>query len=134
MITISVIVSFSLGGLFGFILHEIIRDRFARSRNKESIQITEARQSAKNLRFAFAPTIAQLALLRPRNVKVTVLKEHDFPDIDDFLFAALPTQAIAIEEYRFAVDDNEKKAYQKAWDEYYDAAKGGGLSRRVFAT
>lgn len=125
MITIDLTIGLSVGSVVGFAASRIIDHGLARNRNKESIEINEARQAAKNLRSAFTPTLAQLALLRPRNVKVTVLKEHNFPDIDDFLFAGLPTQAIAIEEYRFAIAGNKKEAYQKTWSEYYDAAKGG---------
>jgi hypothetical protein len=80
----------------------------------------QRKDAASNaLRASFNPTIAQLDLARKHK------STHDAPDIDGQLVAVLHIQAEAIEGYRFFVPENNKDAYQKAWNDYYETAKGG---------
>lgn len=119
MITIDLGIGFSIGAVVGFIIRAIIGDQLARSRNKETVRFSESYKSSILFRAAFNPTLAQLDLARKHK------STHEAPDIDGYFLAVLPIQAEAIKGYRFFIPENKKEAYQKAWNDYYETAKGG---------
>lgn len=75
--------------------------------------------ASDRLRAAFVQALAQLELGRRHG------STHEAPDIDGFLNASLLNHAAAIDEFRPFVDSGNIRAYQLAWDEYCEAAKGG---------
>lgn len=75
--------------------------------------------ASDRLQAAFGQALAQLELGRRHG------STHEAPDIDGFLNASLLNHAAAIDEFRLFVDSENVRAYQLAWDEYCEAAKGG---------
>ena len=60
MITIDLAISFSIGGIIGFILKEIIGHHLARARALEAIHMTEFNRVAIKLREGFLPVLLAL--------------------------------------------------------------------------
>lgn len=85
-------------------------------KHKENERLEEAKA---RLRTAFTSTLGQLAF--SKGFRDT----HEAPPIDKQLLDAIPTQTIAIEEFRFFIPNKKRTAYQQAWDEYKKAADGG---------
>jgi len=109
MITIDLVVSFSIGGIIGFILKEIIGDRLARARALEAIHITEFNKAASKLREAFLPI--HMAL----NPAQFALKE----DLAIFLNNHFNGLRRAVLEFCDILGPKSKTAFLQAWYEYY---------------
>lgn len=97
----------ALAGLVAFLSARHISDRNAKT------------TATAKLRAAFAPALAELALSRSHK------STHEAPDVDGFLRTALPGHTAAVEEYRFFVSPNLWSPYERAWEEYREAAIGG---------
>jgi hypothetical protein len=72
-----------------------------------------------DLRKAFAPALAQISVAR------THKSTHNAPDLDGFLNRTLEGQATAFEQFKFFIASKNRANYDKAWDEYHKAVKGG---------
>jgi hypothetical protein len=70
MVAIDSVVTFSLGGIVGFVVSELIKDRLARIRGIEAIRIVEFNKAAAEFRAAFVDYIYTL-----RHTKS--MTEHD---------------------------------------------------------
>jgi len=120
MITIDLAISFSIGGVVGFIIREIIGDRLARSRARETIRITEFNKAATKLREAFMPV--RMAL----NPAQFAVKE----DLAAFLNSHFNDMRVAVLEFFDVLDTKTKTDFLKAWYEYYchpDARNGNSI-------
>jgi hypothetical protein len=109
MITIDLAISFSIGGVVGFIVREIVGDRLARSRTLEAIRITEFNKTATKLREAFLPV--RMAL----NPAQFALKE----DLAVFLESHFQDLRRAVLEFSDVLDAKSKTAFLETWYEYY---------------
>jgi hypothetical protein len=109
MITIDLAISFSIGGVVGFIVREIVGDRLARSRTLEAIRITEFNRAAAKLREAFLPVRMVL------NPAQFALKE----DLAIFLNNHFNNLREAVLGFSDILDTNSKTAFLQAWYEYY---------------
>ena len=67
MITIDSVVTFSLGGIIGFIASELIKDRLARIRGIEAIRIVEFNKGAAEFRAAFVDYIYDIRHSAPND-------------------------------------------------------------------
>jgi hypothetical protein len=109
MITFDLAISFSVGGVLGYIAREIIGDRLARSRTLEAIRITDFNKAATKLREAFLPV--RMAL----NPAQFALKE----DLAVFLNGHFHDMRVAVLEFSDILDVKTKTDFLQAWYEYY---------------
>jgi hypothetical protein len=109
MIAIDLAISFSIGGVLGFIIREIIGDRLARSRTLEAIRITDFNKAATKLREAFLPV--RMAL----NPAQFALKE----DLAVFLNGHFDDMRGAVLEFSDVLNTKTKADFLQAWCEYY---------------
>lgn len=72
--------------------------------------------AAAKLRASFAPTLAMIYLARHHGT-------HDRPDDDAFIKNNLILHAAAVEEFAPFVPKGKRDEYQKAWEEYRQAAR-----------
>jgi hypothetical protein len=109
MITIDLAISFFIGGILGFIIREIIRDRLARWRTLEAIRVTEFNKAATKLREGFLPVCMVL------NPAQFALKE----DLAVLLNGYFNDMRRAVLEFSDVLDTKTKAPFLEAWYEYY---------------
>lgn len=109
MITIDLAISFSVGGVVGYIVREIVGHRLARSRTLEAIRITEFNKAATKFREAFLPV--RMAL----NPAQFALKQ----DLVNFLNGHFNDMRVAVLEFSDVLDGKTKDDFFQAWYEYY---------------
>ena len=70
---------------------------------------------------AFAPAIARI------DAAILHRGTHDSPDVNSFLSDNFEIHSFAIEKFSFHIaGKRNRKAYQKAWNEYCDLEPNGG--------
>jgi len=109
MITFDSVVTFSLGSIVGFIASELIKDRLARNRNIETLQIAEFNKGAAAFRSAFVDAIV---LLR-ENIKT-----------GDKMIGAILTEPITVSHEKAKImfepllNRAELNGFNTTWEKY----------------
>lgn len=114
MITIVDAVTFSVGGVLGYLLRAVIDHRLARSRTIEAMQIADLNKAALDFHAAFAPAVAQINLAK----KHSRFDVSPALDLEKVLGDSLIEQATVIEKFRDFVPESQKTKYQEAWENY----------------
>ena len=109
MIDITNILTFSTGGILGFLVGHYIDHLLARSRNWETIQITEFNKGAATFRAAF---VNELFALR-KNAQTGEQFLHSI--ITDEIFIAHEKAKILFEPF---LTDNDLASFNTTWENY----------------
>ncbi len=119
MLTIDSVITFSFGGIVGFIVSELIKDRLARIRGLEAIRIVEFNKSAAEFRASFIDLIHIL-----RNAKPMKTGDECFSTIRQFRTIEV-NNAHEKAKIRFEpfIDKPDLPGFNAAWDDYYDWQK-----------
>ena len=114
MITIVDAVTFSAGGVLGYLIRAFIDHRLARSRTIEAMHIADLNKAVLAFHDAFAPVVAQINLAK----KHSRFDVSPAPNLEKVLGDSLIEQATVIEKFRIFVPESKRAEYQKAWEEY----------------
>jgi hypothetical protein len=109
MITIDLAISFSIGGIIGFILKEIIGHHLARARALEAIHISEFNKIALKLREGFLPVLLAL------NPAQFVIKE----ELPVFLDRSFHDLKGIVTEFANYLKGEAQTRFLQAWYEYH---------------
>ena len=112
MITIDSVITFSFGSIVGFIASELIKDRLARNRNIETLQITEFNKGAAAFRAAFVDTI--FLLRRHKEGASSLIRKI----ITDSVIVEQEKAKILFEPF---LSKTDLPAFNVAWDTYINS-------------
>jgi len=99
----------------GYHLSKSSEKAFAQA--KEISDREQRRQVVAKFKSAFASAIGKYKIIPDNRIDGS---------IDTMLRDELPSQSIAIEEFRWFIAPEKAEAYQKAWEEYH--LEGGGIN------
>lgn len=106
MITIANVLTFTTGGVLGYLLRTLIDHRLARSRSIEAIQIAEFNKAAAAFRSAFTNEIRELS--DSNNAFV----------IQDIVSKSYISHANAFINFKPYLSASRTIEFQKAWDKH----------------
>jgi hypothetical protein len=111
MITIVNVLTFTTGGVLGYLLRTLIDHRLARSRSIEAIQITEFNKTAAT----FRDTLIEHKVFLQDLVSQDIYADHIGFNITDI--------ELAKNAFEFYLSNEIRPAFNKAWDNYKNYEK-----------
>lgn len=125
MITVDTVVVFSLGSFIGFITSELVKDRLARNRNIEAIQITEFNKAAAVFTAAFLDDVIFLEDTDPKEVSVALLsqasKERRLKESNELKAETSDTKhRKAMIMFRPYIAKSDLTGFDAAWSAYHE--------------